>query len=203
MSTYENEVKEQSANGEVDGKLNIGTLKYFWLSSSLSPRRKEGIPKFLRNIYVLKNFTDNELRILSKFLHRRVFSRDEVIFEEGDIGFGFYLVLKGHVEINVKNVLETENNSTILGHLERYDYFGELALLEDNSKRSATAVTKDETILLGIFKPDLDDLIDCYPRVAAKLLQSISLIVANRLSLVTNEMKILKEKLKRFDNGDS
>ncbi len=179
-------------------RLDIPMLKYFWLSSPLSTRRKEAIPYFLRHIHVLNNFSENELRLLSKFFHQRAFSKDEIIFSEGDSGLGFYFILSGHVEIMVKE--PHSEDFTSLGHLERFDYFGELALLEENSNRSASAMAKDNSILLGIFKPDLEELIDYYPTVAAKLLQSISIIVANRLSLITNEMKILKEKLKRTEN---
>jgi CRP/FNR family cyclic AMP-dependent transcriptional regulator len=177
MESYEKEVqKKLSKDKDSVERLDIPTIKYFWLSSPLSSRRKQAIPNFLRNIHVLQNFSDYELRIFSRFLHERAFEKGETIFHEGDGGFGFYLVLSGHVEIIVKDPhASSEDEYSTLIQLERDDYFGELALLEENSKRSATARTLDSTVLLGIFKPDLEELIDCYPTVAAKLLQSISI----------------------------
>ena len=49
--------------------------------------------------------------------------------------------------------------------------------------------------MLAIYKPDLEEMIDRYPVVGAKFLQSISLIVAMRFNRVTNELKIVKEKM--------
>jgi len=81
--------------------------------------------------------------------------------------------------------------------LEKYDLFGELALLQENSIRNATAVAKSDTILLGVFKPDLDDMILEQPIIAAKLLQAISMIVANRLFHLTQEIIQLKSKIEK------
>ncbi|MBL7664164.1 MAG: cyclic nucleotide-binding domain-containing protein [Bacteriovoracaceae bacterium] len=197
MSSYEKELQDlNSEKKEIPGRVHIPILRYLWMSSPLSSHKRGAIPNFLRNIGVLKNFTDNELRILSKHLHQRSFSANEYIFNEGDSGFGFFFILQGTVEVYIKGK-SASNASVVL--LQEGDYFGELALLEENSKRSASAVTRDDVTLLGIFKPDLDDLIESYPVVAAKLLQSISIIIANRLSLVTNEMKILKNKITVHD----
>ena len=79
--------------------------------------------------------------------------------------------------------------------LEENDYFGELALLQENNFRTATAIAREQSQLLGLFKPDLEDLINEYPIVATKLLQSISVILANRLFSITSEVRYLKSKL--------
>ena len=90
MSFEEQMKRKVDTKDDVDDRINISILKYLWQASPLSVGRGKAIPKFLRGIRALKNFSDNELRILSNYLHYRRFSLQEVIFKEGDSGFGFY-----------------------------------------------------------------------------------------------------------------
>ncbi len=85
--------------------------------------------------------------------------------------------------------------------LEANDYFGELALLQENSIRTATAVASEHCALLGLFKPDMDELLDRHPQVAAKFIKSISMLLANRISNVTSEIKTLKLKIELLEKN--
>ena len=194
-------------NEEVDlpERLNIGVIKYFWQSSPYNPSKKTTIPHFLRNIIVFKDFSDYERYILSKFIHERTYDNGEIIFKQGDLGIGFYLIYFGNVEIIVEKENPSPTSTTdgleynLVTCLETKDYFGELALLQENSIRSATAIAKNACKLIGIFKPDLDELIRVHPVVATKLLQSVSMIIAERLYSITKEVKILKYKLSKME----
>ena len=108
-----------------------------------------------------------------------------------------YFVYHGQVDVIVEseNIDNEESQENIIITLDRGNYFGELALLQEVSIRNATAIAREKTQLLGIFKPDVEHLIETYPTVATKLLQSISIIIANRLYSVTQELKRLKHKI--------
>ena len=201
MESYEKKIKEDIDNkNSMPPKLDFSLLKYFWQAGPLTSGHKATIPKFLRSMEVFKTFTDNELRILSQSLHLRHFQSDEPVFEQGDIGVGFYLIYSGHIDIRVQDdesleKIEKDGVSRKVLSLEENDYFGELALLQENNFRTATAIAREQSQLLGLFKPDLEDLINEYPIVATKLLQSISVILANRLFSITSEVRYLKSKL--------
>lgn len=204
--SYEKDIQERIEDNQgLPKKIDISMIKYFWQSNPLANRQKDSIPRFLRKITVLKNFSDNELRILSRFLHVRSFGHNETVFKQNEIGVGFYFVFSGYVDICVDKELEGDRSHHLLT-LERHDYFGELALLQDKSIRNASAISREGCELIGIFKPDVEDLIAESPVVAAKLLQSVSIIVANRLFHVTNEVKELNFKLslleKNQNNGE-
>jgi CRP/FNR family cyclic AMP-dependent transcriptional regulator len=181
-----------------ENRVSLSTAQYFWQSSPLSRNKEGNIPKFLRNIPVLKNFTENELRVLSKYLHNRTFAPKSLVFKEGESGFGFYFVFDGTVSLYMKNDMNGENN--LITILDKHDYFGELALLQENSIRSASCITDDGCSLLGLFKPDLEELLECNPRIAAKILQSISIIISERLGKITLDLKVLKEKMAISDD---
>ncbi len=205
-NSYESQ-QRTNINRDEDGpeKLHIATLKYFWLSN---PRLSTGknIPKFLRSIPVLGNFTDNELRILSRHMHHRTFGDGEVIFKQNDVGFGFYFIYGGHVDIvaaNREDDFDSTNDQdfTRLLTLEAGEYFGELALLQEHSLRNASALSRGGCELLGIFKPDVDQLIAHNPVVGAKLLQSVSQIIAHRFYSLSREVRELKFRLMQLEKG--
>lgn len=208
--SYENDIsKKIDEKQPLPDKLNISILKYFWQANPFTGKKADNIPKFLREIDVLKNFSDNELRILASYLHHRSFSNKESIFKQNEIGVGFYIIYSGNVDIIVeKDVIHTassdkeEPESNYLLTLEKFDYFGELALLQESSVRNATAISREDSELLGLFKPDLEELIHNYPIVATKLLQSISVIISNRLFSLTKEVKELKYKLSQYEKDN-
>ena len=199
VSSYEKEIKDAGANKlELTKKIDFSMMKYLWMANPLSGARNHSIPKFLRNVELLKNFSDNELRILSKYLHNRKFSEGEVVFRAGEIGIGFYFIYSGNIELSHDD-LESDVSSEKFLVLEEFSYFGELALLQEGNQRTATAMARNKCELVGIFKPDLDNLIVRHPVIAAKLIQSISIALADRLYFLTNEASKMYKKIKQME----
>ena len=197
MSSYEGEIRNKIESKErLPAKLELNVIKYFWQASPLSGTRKITIPKYLRSIEVFKDFTDNELRILSQYLHLRSFFNNEKIFSQDDLGIGCYFIYSGRVDIVVDKSqgVEGENEVNYVLSLEQGDYFGELALLQENSIRSASAIAKDYCELVGIFKPDIEEMVNDYPIVATKLIQAVAVIIANRMFSLTKEVRRLTFK---------
>lgn len=64
---------------------------------------------------------------------RRLYNPGDIIVREGEIGYSFYLVEKGAVEV----VKSTPAGEQILGRIEKDGIFGEMALVDD-SKRMAS-----------------------------------------------------------------
>ncbi len=222
VETYEKEVrKTYEETGETPERIRMSVLKFYWKRSLLAMNRQDAIPNYLRKIKVLENFDESELRILCNFLHKRSFMPGEVIFKQGDSGFGMYFILNGTVDILAQRYIDDEQESpqvvtmadldnwraggeerlVVVAQLDKYDYFGELALLQSDGTRTAMGVARKSALLLGIFKPDLEELINLYPTVGAKLVQSIAVIVANRFTSVTNEIRNLKYRIYQLEKG--
>lgn len=198
-SSYEKEVKESGTKDtHLLKRIDFGMMKYLWMANPLSKVRRDSIPRFLRNVELLKNFSDNELRILSKYMHSRKFSESDVIFREGEIGIGVYFIFSGLVELSKADYGHDVGEEKFLV-LDEFSYFGEMALLQDGSPRSATAVAKSPCELIGVFKPDLERLIENHPIVAAKLIQSISLALADRLYYLTEEASKISRRLRKLE----
>lgn len=183
-----------------DERVRIPILKYFWQASPLSNKKDESIHLFLRSLDIFSAFGDYEIRVMSEFLHFRNLSKGEVLFREGDSSFGFYFIFNGEIELyssqtSSDSSISEEDAKAEIVRLRRGNYLGELSLLESQSHRNASSLAIVNTSLLACFKPDLEELIEKHPIVAAKFLQAISLVVARRFTEVAAQLRELKEKL--------
>lgn len=197
--SYEKEMMERISRGEPSSdRLEIPLLKYLWDASPLSFMGKESYHDFFKKISVLSSFTDNEVRLFTKFLHRREFMTNETVFKQGDSGYGFYFIFSGAVNV-YSNQLGTEELGDLVIRLEKRQYFGEMGLLEEFNRRSATIVAAENTVLLGIFKPDLEKMLEIYPVLGAKFLRETALIMANRMGQLTREIIALKKRVRELE----
>lgn len=198
--TYEKEITEKIMKGEsTSDRLEIPLLKYLWDAGPISFLSKEGYHDFFKKITVLSSFSDNEVRLFTKFLHRREFQPDEVIFKQGDTGYGFYFIFSGSVNIFANYNPQGNEQGELVIKLDSRQYFGEMGLLEEYNRRTATARAGENTILLGIFKPDLERMLELHPVLGAKFLREMALIMANRMGQLTREIVSLKKKLKELE----
>lgn len=148
-------------------------------------RGREGdIIPVLRTVPLFEGLTFRDLKKIELIVHERTFMPDEVVFYERQPGTGMYIIKKGLIKLT-KTINEEKAK---IAELEEGEFFGEMALLEDYPRSAeATAVVKTE--VLGIFRPDLFDLIEHNPRLGSKILMKLSQRLANRLRKTT-EMKL-------------
>lgn len=197
--SYEKDIMDKLSRGEPSpDRLDISILKYLWDASPIS--FKESYHDFFKKITVLNSFSDNEVRLFTKFLHRRDFTTNELIFKQGDSGYGFYFIYSGAVNIYANHNPQSEEQGDFVIRLEKHQYFGEMGLLEEFNRRSATVVAAENTVLLGIFRPDLERMLEVYPVLGAKFLRETALIMANRMGQLTRELIAMKKKVRELEN---
>ena len=153
--------------------------------------QKETIIAILKKVPLFKGMRHSELNEIEKLIHKRRYRADETIFYEGEPGVGMYIVQQGSVAI-FKNTSEREREE--LARLSRGEFFGELALL-DESPRSATAVAKEDSEVLGLFRPELLELIERKPRLGNKLLFELAHLIGQRLKHTNEELQSVWAKL--------
>jgi CRP-like cAMP-binding protein len=186
-------------------RLSIPITKYFWQASPLSGSRKKSVHRFFRKIPAFNDFSDIELYTFSKYLHLRDYDANEAVFTRGEGGFAFYIIFDGTIGITLDDKTQISNPDEkikFITELERYNYFGELALLEDQNRRNASAVARTKATILAVYKPDLDELIEEHPVVAAKFIKALSYVVAKRLQVMATELKFYKDKLKESTSDE-
>ena len=113
------------------------------------------------------------LRIIARALYPRKFAPNEVIYYEGDPGLGMYVIHSGIVQLCTG---EGEEQIEI-GCVRAPEVFGFHSLFGDY-RRLETARALTEVRLLGLFRPDLRDLIKYYPRATAPVLYGMGQLLA-------------------------
>ena len=170
----------------------------FWTNIFNSPAKKSNLKKSLQSIPLFSGLMGRDFSILMNIIHNRNYLAGEYIFYQGDPGIGLYIISDGEVIIQRT---DESSNVTPLATFYPGDFFGELALV-DGEKRSASAIAKTDCSLAVIFKPDLDEFIEAYPRKGIKILQGISQIVAVRLRKLNEDHFALQNKHNENSESD-
>jgi len=175
----------------------------FWVNFFNSPTEETDLKNSLKSIPLFKDLTKGDLSALIKIIHNRSYVAGEFIFHQGDPGIGLYIIRDGAVEIERVNDHQVKK---ILAIFSKGDFFGELALV-DGEKRSASAIAKSACKVSVIFKPDLDEFIEKYPRKGIKILNGISSMIALRLRKLNEDYfdlqhNVPEEKGKQDGNND-
>lgn len=93
----------------------------------------------------------------------------DMIFSQGDLGTEMFIIQEGEVEI-IKHI---NGESHILSHLEKGDFFGEMALLEA-APRTADAIAKTAVKVLVINGSRFDDMLKKNPEIAVRIIRKYS-----------------------------
>lgn len=127
----------------------------------------------IRQLELFTNLLDDEIDILIKHAKIHSLVEDEVLFNEGDDGDFFAIVIAG--KIAIKKQSEKEKPVTI-ATLTNGDTLGEMALI-DHDTRSASAVASEPSTVFILSRQSFDTLIDQSPRCGVKLIRKIATIL--------------------------
>ena len=149
---------------------------YFKKGNNVNP-----IIKVLENVPIFEHLTEKELSEVLRLTHERTYKKDEHVFKKLAPAEGMYVILDG-------GVLITDSDSeTIFATLESGDFFGELALL-DEEPRSASAISTMPSRLIGFFRTDLLTLMKRSPELGNKILLNLSRVLGERLRRTNQEL---------------
>jgi CRP/FNR family cyclic AMP-dependent transcriptional regulator len=112
---------------------------------------------------------------------RRAFARNEVVCHEGDPADSLHLVESGHLAVRSGLASGVTATFTILSS---GDYFGELALLREDHRRTATVVALEPSRTLSVGASAFDALRTRNPRVERVL----SVLLADRIDALSRRL---------------
>jgi CRP/FNR family transcriptional regulator, cyclic AMP receptor protein len=152
-------------------------------------RRDQSLAEILHNVPLFQELSAKELRTLERVVHIRNYQPEETVFVESEPGAGMYVIRSGQVNIVLKHKSE---QPVLLAELGAGDFFGEMALLGD-SARSATAVARERSELIGFFHPDLLEIMSSHPGTAAKISFGLARTLADRLRYTNDQLREIWE----------
>ena len=106
----------------------------------------------LKQIYLFKNLSDDTLETIALHLHKKIYNPGQVIIEEDAYGDNFYVISKGKVCVLQKD--------KVIRELSDGSCFGEIALISDYEKRTATVVAINQVTCYLLAKNMFECIID-------------------------------------------
>lgn len=124
----------------------------------------------LRKVPLFAQMNLEQLVAIDQRLEEVEYLAGEVVFEEGQLGAELYILLDGSVKI-VK--ARGSGQELLLTRLEGVNYFGEMAILDDEP-RSASVVVECNSRLLVLKGEQLKDLVEQMPEMAFEIIKVLT-----------------------------
>jgi len=127
-------------------------------------------PAVFRRVALFANLEPGQLQTLSRVATVRRYEAGETILRESDPGDQFFVIVRGSVKVFVDS---PDGREVVLTHLQAGDFFGEMALLEGETRSaSVTALTEAEVVVLA--REDFFAALAADFSLAKKVLQALS-----------------------------
>ena len=126
--------------------------------------------KLLQSVALFWDLKDEELGYISEKMVSRQYDTGNYIFLEESDGEQCFFVVKGSVKITR---LSKEGREVILAMLNQGDFFGEMSLI-DGESRSANVIALEKTEVLTLNRKDFLIVLHDYPKIAIQLLKELA-----------------------------
>ena len=145
-----------------------------FLIQKYSTDEKVNINENLKEQFLFKALSNSDLDFLKERMIEKKFKKNVKIISKGDEADGIYFLQSGKVDIaiNLQKSLTTLNAGTC---------FGEFALIEPKSKRSANVITLTECTCFYLPLKILDSIQQSRKKIIETLLKNLALLLIKRL----------------------
>jgi CRP/FNR family transcriptional regulator, cyclic AMP receptor protein len=137
----------------------------------------------LNKVEIFEGLSPHEMEALSGSSVVRSYPKNTVIINENDHADSLYIIETGRVKVYCS---DKNGKEFIMNTLSSEDYFGELALLDDD-KRSASVRTMEKSSFCIIYKEDFNHVLEQQPNIAKTLIRNLT----RRVRKLTKDVKAL------------
>ncbi len=159
----------------------------FQLTREGKPSLHELVAKLSGNYGFFSKMSEKEIVWMLRLCGRRSYDPGQVVFQQGEIGNCFYLIVFGEVII--------QRDGDELARLGQGHCFGEMAVL-DNTPRTAKAVASMDTLLFSV---ERDILVDGFPSLGFKVASNLARELSEKLREMNDLFKEMTGKKHAID----
>src|SRR5260370_42706110 len=128
------------------------------------------VAQFLRRVPLFSHLTDTDIDRLAESARERNYPKNSVILFEDDPGDALYVVVTGQVKVVL---IGEDGREVILSVLHEGQFFGEMALIDDEP-RSAHVIAMEDSTLVVLRREDFTNILMQLPAIALALLNELS-----------------------------
>lgn len=126
-----------------------------------------------------------EMKLLATFSSEERFREGSVVFREGDVGDKLYIVLDGRVRISKFIPGVGEEALTVL---DRGDFFGEMALIDDKTRSADAKAHETDATVLSIDRSTLNEILSMDPKASLQFLNLLCRMISRRLREINDKI---------------
>src|SRR5881392_1870086 len=147
----------------------------------------------LRSVPLFQDFPEADLASLADQCVERAIGAGSIIFNRGDPGSAMYVIIRGQVNIHLP---DQGSRRMSLNDMARGEYFGEVALFDEQPRTSSASATTDVT-LLEVSRSVLLSTLRERPAAALIMLRTMASRVRNMSEML--EEHVSKNAVAEFD----
>lgn len=126
--------------------------------------------ELLKSIPLFSELSDKDLDRIISVGNKQRYHKENLILIEEEVGSSMFVILDGRVKISR---ISDDGREVILSILSEGDFFGEMSLL-DGQTRSANVTAIDDSELLVIRREEFLQMLHDYPQIAINLLKELA-----------------------------
>ncbi|HEU4522438.1 MAG TPA: cyclic nucleotide-binding domain-containing protein [Thermoanaerobaculia bacterium] len=126
-----------------------------------------------------------EMKLLATFSSEERFRAGSMIFREGERGDKLYIVLDGRVRISKFIPGVGEEALTVL---DRGDFFGEMALIDDKARSADAKTHEGDATVLSIDRATLNEILSMDPNASLQFLNLLCRMISRRLREINEKI---------------
>jgi CRP-like cAMP-binding protein len=126
--------------------------------------------EFLQKVPIFSELAMKDMERIAVVAHRRMYPKEQLIMIEEEAGQTLFILMNGQVKISR---IGEEGREVILAVMASGDFFGELSLLDGQSRSANVTVMQDSDMLL-IHRDDFLNLLHECPSIAINLLKELA-----------------------------
>jgi len=126
---------------------------------------KRALDDHLRSVPMFSSLTQEFIDLLRHKVELVRYGQGDIVCRQGDIADSFYLVRLGFVKISEPH----PGGDLVLAYLGRGGYFGEIGLLGEGRRRTATCTALDHVELVRIHADEFGQMMEQFPEVRHSL----------------------------------
>lgn len=107
--------------------------------------------KILSKVPLFQRLKDRQIQRLSERMVERTYAAGDLIVKQGQGGEGFYVVTEGKAEAHRQR---SDGETIVVNNFGPTDFFGEMALLDEDGIRTASIVAVEPTTCLILTRWD-------------------------------------------------
>jgi len=124
-----------------------------------------------RKVPFFRDLSDTVLTRIATLAQHKIFRKDALVVMEEETGQTLFILMDGQVKITRTT---EEGREVVLAVMGQGDFFGELSILDGQSRSATVRATSDSEILL-IYRNDFLQLLESNPNIAINLLRELAL----------------------------